>query len=200
MGENNETRKAIEAFTKAKWDMIGALKKAQSLIWEELDARKSDLKAKLGDGKAVEVLSNEGKSGNGEFKGSNDRQLFRWVGVKVTENGESREYLIDLFYNDIGSNNFHSQIGHFQFAALLPVKEGERARSPHERLSGTKTPEGEWETRVFRFNDHRVKDSGQYLPNEGREDLSLFDPAELVEDFFDFVKEQEEKRRAEKEG
>lgn len=200
MGEKNKAQEAISAFTQAKRDMIGALKKAQRLIWEELDARKSDLKAKLGDGKAVEVLSNEGKSGKGQFGGGDDRQLFRWAGVKVTEKGESREYLIDLFYNDIGSNNFHSQIGHFQFAALLPVKEGKRANSPHKQLSETKTPEGEREARVFRFNDHRVKDSGQYLSNEGHEDLPLFDPAELVEDFFDFVKEQEEKRRAEKEG
>ena len=126
--------------------MLDALGTAKTIIGDELESKKAELAARLGEGKQVRILSYAGGAGQGKLTKSNDRELFHWSGVTVEDGGEKREYLIDLFYNEVDprSHNFHTQTGHFQFAALLPG-----TNSPHE-----KGPNGS-----YRFHEERLGDS-----------------------------------------
>lgn len=186
MNTTSDKNSVMERFTRGMGETIAALKEAQRIIGEELKTRKRDMEARLGGNKALTILSHENRAGKGVLSGRNDREAFLWNGVTVTEGEEKREYLIDLFFNEVDerTGNFHTQLGHLQFAALLPGKDG-----PHEMTEGG----------VYRFNENRLKDSGQslrdYGPNGRKTELRPFDPVKLVSDFIDFVEEWEAGRK-----
>ncbi len=179
MTKQARIEKAIEGFTQGRQQMWEALREAQSILGDELKSREKELSAHLGPGKKVEILSHVGTAGKGKLIHSNDRKLFFWVGVAVTDSKERREYLIDLFHNEVESGNFHSQIGHFQFAALQPVPPGKNGVSPH--VVGD---DGYW-----RFLEERLEDPKSSLCDYGGDskELGPFDPVGLVDGFLGFV-------------
>ncbi len=185
MTKQERAGKAIERFTQGRQRMLEALGEAQSILGDELESREKELSARLGPGKKVETLPHAGTAGRGKLTRSNDRALFFWVGVAVTDGKERREYLIDLFHNEVDgrSGNFHSQIGHFQFAALQPVAPGEKGASPH--VAGD---DGHW-----RFLGERLEDPRSSLCDYGEAptELGPFDPVGLVDAFLGFVAEWE---------
>lgn len=189
----------MHEFIEAKKAMMQALGDAQDLIWEKLNERRDSIESWFGkDGKAeisIPVQNDEEKpkSGNGIAKDNMDRQLFRWAGISISEGGETREYLIDLFYNEIGSNNFHSQIGHFQFAALRPVTGKGSGKSPHIERTDLKEECTETPSQLFQFNTGRLRDSYQSLSRYSGSTMTLeaFDPDKLVDAFLQFVDEKE---------
>lgn len=174
----------IKGFTDSREKMLEALGEAQGIIGDELKSQEADLAARLGKGKTITILNYTGNAGKGGLTKRNDRELFHWNGVAVEDGEEKREYLIDLFYNEVDPKtyNFHSQIGRLQFAALQPVAPDERGESPHVKI------DGHW-----RFMEDRLGESHQSLCDYGKDypELKPFNPVELVKDFMGFVVKRE---------
>lgn len=186
-------------FIEAKKAMMEALGDAQELIWEKLNERRDSIESRFGkDGKAeisfpTQKYAKQYNVGKGKAQDNMNRQLFRWAGISISEGGETREYLIDLFYNEIGSNNFHSQIGHFQFAALRPVTGKKGGQSPHIERTDLEAAYAENLFKLFQFDSDRLRDSYQSLSRYSGSTMTLeaFDPDKLVDAFLQFVDEKE---------